>query len=95
MSYTKHTPGPWQNTLTGIKANGKLIAQAWCDETNNSFGNHPAVTYSEMKANNYLIAAAPDMLEALQIALKESEQGIYKPSTIKLIESAIAKATGK
>lgn len=69
IMHTKHTPGPWKNTLTGIKANDKLIAQAWCGDTNDSFGNVPAVGHSEMKANARLIAAAPLLLEALKEAI--------------------------
>lgn len=48
----------------------------------------------EVDAIHRLIAAAPELLAALEAALKESEQGIYKPSTIKTIESAITKAKG-
>jgi len=36
MSYTKkHTPGPWKNTITGIKdSNNLLVAQFWNGEIN-------------------------------------------------------------
>jgi hypothetical protein len=71
MSQTKHTTGPWVNSLTGIKnEKGELIAQAWCGHRNDSFGNIPAVTYPEMQANAKLISAAPEILEACIIALK-------------------------
>lgn len=68
MEITKNTPGPWYNSLTGIREggpNGKLIAQAWCGDTNESFGCHPAVGYSEMQANSALIADAPAILKSL------------------------------
>ena len=89
---TKHTPAPWNNSLTGIKdSNGKLIAQVWCDNENDSYGNYPAVSYSEMKANAKLIAAAPELLEALQLIANTSSDA---PEAMRAIaKQAIKKAT--
>ena len=54
MTNTKHTPGPW--TLEG----GKVCGNGYYIATVNSHGT------TEGRANATLIAAAPDLLEALQ-----------------------------
>lgn len=64
MSNTKHTPGPWINT----KEQGKLFGSfnAVNDEANKVT---IAIVYGsnieEAEANAKLIAASPDLLEAL------------------------------
>ena len=63
MMESKHTPGPWHyapDTLVGpmIGANG-------CITTLNHNGHR---SEAEAEANAHLIAAAPDMYEALQAA---------------------------
>jgi hypothetical protein len=64
----KHTPGPWFTTGSGrsryveAKINGALIQEiAWCGET----------LMDEQEDNARLIAAAPDLLEALLLLQKE------------------------
>jgi len=90
------TPGPWTNSIVGIKnAKGLLIAQAWCGNSNNSFGNHPAVSDDEMYANAKLIAAAPDLLKAVEkfVEAIEDEEGTFD-SCVGLAKDAYNKATG-
>ena len=53
-------------------------------------GNHYATTYDPQAAN--LIAAAPDMLEALRCALSD---GGITTEVAEIIDAAIAKAEGK
>lgn len=49
----------------------------------------------EREANAHLIAAAPDLLEALQVAeMVLRERGLRAMGEYKQIEAAIAKATG-
>ena len=60
---TKHTPGPWEATEMGVIAqvctsHGNFYTCALIDPDNN-----------EDKANAMLIAAAPEMLQALKHAL--------------------------
>ena len=95
---TPHTPGPW-------KASGRYIAAA---------SYHLAVITSappemdqEWKSNARLIAAAPELLHALQLVM--TWNGIYDQSVASApkaiaefnmevgdkIRSAIAKATGQ
>lgn len=63
---TKHTPGPWHRNIPPAKmypvifsGNNRHIAEV----------NIRRLTYEEIDANASLIAAAPEMLEALQKAL--------------------------
>ena len=99
-----HTQGEWTDALTGIKdEKGRLIAQCWCGDANNndSYGRLQSVTYTEMQGNSRLIAAAPNMLKALQEALevyenKEQNGGglaVYEIGIKLTIVDAITKAT--
>ena len=58
----KHTPAPWRKAdgRQVQRADGSIIATAWY------FGNKGCVSKDEAEANNCLIAAAPDMYEALR-----------------------------
>jgi hypothetical protein len=67
----KHTPGPWQvealgaaNTLIWKQDHGE-IADTFYDPGN------PKLTRAEAEANAHLIAAAPELLEALESAQQE------------------------
>jgi hypothetical protein len=101
MSESKHTPGPWKeariNSLTinvvphsihGFKAqvvgggDGQMVAHA--------FGK----TSAEAEANAHLIAATPDLLEALRWVRANYACG----ATVEInahIDAAIAKAEGR
>lgn len=86
---TQHTPGPWYEAGTGDHQ-GLIISEA---------NASVAVTYDKKDAR--LIAAAPDLLDALCMALPfvEDHEGseIYKPKAVpdalKIIRAAIFKAT--
>jgi hypothetical protein len=88
---TKHTPGPWE--WDGDVTNYDKENEApWL--TNDK---HGLVLIGEIVATNpfdaKLIAAAPDLLEALQTLLSdEMYQDISYP-TKKIVEAAIKKAT--
>ena len=97
MSEAKHTTGPWNvpfREFTKIKAaNGAHIATC-----------HKLTNLVNLEANSRLIAAAPDLLEALQGILGYFDSGnsvsvsqaTIKASSdeIKAARAAIAKATG-
>jgi hypothetical protein len=95
MSDTKHTPGPWGFTPTGVDGDGWWIGT---DEQNvaRSFGyrDHP-----RNLADVRLLAAAPDMLAALQelVAHDERDQqhGWVSHPRLDKARAAIAKATGE
>jgi len=89
-----HTPGPWKVTA-GIVDNPRLMVE-------DDIGN-PVCAMSlrgvygdtvKMTANAHLIAAAPEMLEALERIRDES--GPFNLGEMrKLVESAIRKARGE
>ncbi len=89
---TQHTPGPWVATgFEGIVVNDskdRTLALAPGSSTN----------LEEMKANARLIAAAPDMLAALQDIMAESSRDDDDHDVIATIQgvcrAVIAKAKG-
>ena len=98
MTQTKHTPGPWvvgsRHTENGVlTASGQLVA--------NTHGSHR--TYDreaqilEQDANARLIAAAPDMMDALRqwqsAELTNDEQELRNARNAR--DAIIAKAEGK
>mgnify|MGYP003341995656 CR=1 FL=1 len=92
-----HTPGPWkhyddsENSVHRheIVALGKTVARIYC--TNGA--------QIEDAANARLIAAAPDLLEALQEILEQPNYTWDKEKILQEVKriagSAIAKATGE
>jgi hypothetical protein len=96
---TNHTPGPWQ-----VNSNDPLHV---CDADGESRGCSP-IAFVQVgndgrwtaRANARLIAAAPDLLAALQHALERfeaipahrDEMGIYRQSAA-IARAAIARAT--
>jgi vacuolar-type H+-ATPase subunit C/Vma6 len=102
MKNSKHTPGPWK-VETGsrnlrIKASvGRQIASIVRHP-----GDNPEIPMREFiasdidRANAHLIAAAPEMLEALESIEKELRDYGYKyTSGIDLVLKAIRKARGE
>ena len=95
----KHTPGPW-DIITSLKHSIKITARAnkiatvwWHPLAEDSNGGHPSM------ANAYLIAAAPLMLEALQVLVLTPHILNYleakDPMALEQANDAIAKAEGK
>lgn len=68
---TKHTPGPWTvNPHFNHGAEVRSLASvAWCSvaSTHGASGSQ-VIDVAEARANARLIAAAPDLLEALEAA---------------------------
>ena len=105
MSEAKHTPGPWtisddhgQRWIETTAGNDDTIAQVF--RRNNSVSAARDIEYT---ANAHLIAAAPELLEALKEITSDyadrfdldslsTNPGIK--SSIKQARTAIAKATG-
>lgn len=92
----KHTPGPWDLHKNGVyvtakDAFGRLIAQSFTSD---------AVEEAEAKANAHLIAAAPDLLEALE-ALTKTVEMLHEDGLIDVVvktarcHAAINKARGE
>lgn len=88
MSKKQHTPGPWTATQYGYEkfsVNGEKGVEI-CGAWN--------------KANASLIAAAPELLEALEMALADADRIVCSPDEMELdwlneARTAIAKARGE
>ena len=99
----KHTPGPWY-CLPEYSNGGEVHSAAGiiCDA---SIGRNEREEYqkahrAESEANARLIAAAPELLEALVACnellagfLSESQNGLHR-AAIEMARAAIAKAQG-
>lgn len=83
-----HTPGPWKTQ--GFE---NLIVNSPLDNTIVCSPGSDTGTLIEMKSNARLIAAAPDMLDALKTALHYLSDDIPAPALYE-IEAAIKKAEG-
>jgi len=85
MSETKHTPGPWHTAGdqgVQIRSQRDQIAKVWTMRGN------------EWKANARLIAAAPELLEALaRYVQQDIAHGMTENNLHRTARAAIAKAT--
>lgn len=103
MSDIKHTPGPWRTDEDEhdapyqdirIKAANRTVCKVWIDDA-------PVHDYNaEQEANARLIAAAPQLLDALQPFVRNNSSDefvtlVVRSSDITKARAAIAKATGK
>lgn len=104
----KHTKGPWQFT-----EHGNIAAPSRSFGSQGGIGQfviatmQPAMTESEQEANALLIAASPELLEALHEAafmarawgaMCKKNNGAYPDgygAAIERIDAAIAKAEGR
>lgn len=89
---SKHTPGPWKiqrqnpSPTTGEwmisgKKPGYLAGVRDCGS-------------GDVNANALLIAAAPDLLEALQLVVDTAENGGWPSAALVIAKATIAKARG-
>ena len=87
-----HTPGPWK--VMGTEDEGFTIAP--CDEQGNP--EEPIVWRQggiDYRPNAVLMAAAPDLLAACELAIEEQSIGMYgaiSNECIAALRAAIAKA---
>lgn len=98
MSTAKHTPGPW---IVTDEDYGQVIRGAqvervdggtrfpWRDYVGTTWGHRT----DESEANAWLMAAAPEMLEALKAAVEEVD-GTFPFAFLEAAHAAIAKAEG-
>ncbi len=104
MTDTKHTPGPWKVDVSSLKPDGTPYAYYIIEDAPD--WNCIASTFVDANlANARLIAAAPDVLEALELILPLARG--YRPagqtdtakrtcnSWIQAAEAAITKAKGQ
>ena len=90
MTHAQHTPGPWSDGMD-IPITAKS-----CDKAGLSLVFVNRDDKSEPEANARLIAAAPDLLEALQnmLGLTEASDYMGAREIEQQARAAIAKATG-
>lgn len=101
-----HTPGPWIRasarglTLIAItnadqsRVIGSVIESKLSTATNAAFGE--TVRDPEGEANVRLIVAAPELLKALQLAVRQNSHDMQMTGEeLRQCETAIAKATGE
>jgi len=94
-----HTPGPWAVTKGSprkVTANGVLICNAVLRNSATTKQNAAGKGEEKAKANARLIAAAPELLEALEVIAPMLD---YLPhphcvSAINSVRAAITAATG-
>jgi len=97
---SKHTPGPWR--VTSANRNGAEVSAiasvAWCGAAS-SFGKHETqvIDGDEAYANACLVAAAPDLLDALEEYHRVANAVPYAQWTPAMhkAQDAIAKAKGE
>lgn len=79
MSELKHTPGPWE----AVKHSSDKFWYVKHKNSNNAIVIYDAGTESETGANAKLIAAAPEMLEALEMILfnHDNSEDFFKKAT--------------
>lgn len=100
MSDVQHTPGPWKvevkpaEFVIRSREGIRVISTSWHHSTRN-----PYPLEKEAEANAHLIAAAPDLLAALEIILMTHDLSCKgedcQISGIDLARVAIAKARGQ
>lgn len=97
MTNAKHTPGPW-NLEAGrsiVTSSGAFYLSYGKDKASGAphFSN-----FCELDANARLIAAAPDLLAALEYLLPIAEKNVetsFGKDAVRIARAAIAKAKGK
>lgn len=74
----KHTPGPWLVSTDGLRVVGLTEAiESPFPVVVNCTSGYDVMPYAEAKANAKLIAAAPDLLEALKDVLRIIDTSVY------------------
>jgi len=100
---TKHTPGPWFHInlgpeVTDGNSHEVLVSCSLPDIISVcTMDNALTATLAEKEDNARLIAAAPSLLKACQIAIEcfGDEDGELADAALSDIRNAIAKATGE
>jgi hypothetical protein len=94
MPETKHTPGPWI-----VEGNGITVRQDRKHASKICQAFEVYMCRQEREANARLIAAAPDMLAALEEAHRLNRMSVFDDGSsadhaARMVQAAIAKARG-
>ncbi len=87
---SKHTPGPW---VAVARTNAYIDIEA-PEQHGYSAKKVASTSFTNHEANARLIAAAPDLLNALVMVLDDPNALDGRPRTAEVVRAAIAKATG-
>ena len=93
----RHTPGPWFAVGYQVEIESDTVADI-CTTNANLFGQGGLHDDARAMANARLIAAAPDMLEMLEVARDSLEVSNYEgeeDEVLAAIRAAIADAKGE
>lgn len=99
MTNVKHTPGPWRvvESIDGYFAGRKTTVKAGNLRVLSPWQHRPHPEFDEFEANARLIAAAPELLDALQSLLARVSSDIIANQCWheeqRAARAAIAKAT--
>lgn len=90
-----HTAGPWTIDAPYIRSNGGKATV--CEVKDGWYmTSGPQYSREEIMGNASLIAAAPELLKALHIAVRQNSNGMQMTGEeLRQCEDAIAKATGE
>ena len=92
----KHTPGPWHiKDVCGDRVDVGYNAEPTSTDFVASCGYQDGKKDGECTANARLIAAAPDMLEALEAMVNPGHPGPPNLEQVVAARAAIAKARGQ
>lgn len=86
------TPGPWyEHSHRQIGPNAGIVCEVW-----SAIGSNDADAINQADGNCRLIAAAPELHQALAEILSDyrNDLALLRPRTLKLIVSALAKVEG-
>jgi hypothetical protein len=99
----KHTPGPWWATNHGVRDRGGYIAHTNSVQRYEGQDDRYAFEVAQREADKLLIAAAPDLLEALQALAglypsteemnNSDDYSVTEIDWVEIARAAIAKAT--
>lgn len=98
MTNAAHTPGPWK--LENPEMDGEILVTDEQDVTIATVWKQPLDPAEWAEANSRLIAAAPEMLDALRLCedalsdLARIDDGTPSVSALNMARDAIAKAEG-
>ena len=93
---SEHTPGPWEQVADSIKSRKADCVVVRLPAQTDRVGDESPEQLERWNADARLIAAAPELLEALENLLKVHEgEGGTQYNAADIARSAIAKAKGE
>lgn len=90
-----HTPAPWWVTDSGVRDRGGYIAHTNPVQHYEGQDERYAFEVAQREADKHLIAAAPELLEALRVLLEAIDGNHVTTGDYNQAHHAIAKAEGR